>query len=128
MCIYAFISLVLTTDLSELSIATITHNTIVVEWNLASVSGCGDVSLTVRIRPSHGSGGMIVNNMATFSDLENGTTYTITVTATNRVGSVEQTIRVTTLGDRSSTGMIILHYGFSYLLPNLTKRNECYLP
>ena len=68
--------------------------------------GCGDVSLTVRIHPRHGSGGMIVNNMATFSDLENGTTYTITVTATNRVGNMEQTIRITTLGDRP-TGMYI---------------------
>ena len=87
-----------------------THNTIVVKWNLTSVSGCGDVSSTVTICPNHGSGGMIVNNMATFSGLENGTTYTITVTAANRAGSVESMIRVSTLGERPSTGMIILHY------------------
>ena len=109
LCIYAFMSLVLTTDLSELSNTTTTHNTIVVKWNLTSVSGCGDVSLYEEIRPRHGSGGVIVNNTATFSSLKKGTTYTITVTATNRAGSVESMITVTMLGERSSTGMIILH-------------------
>ena len=108
LCIYAFMSLVLTTDLLELSNTITTHNTVVVKWDLSSVPGCGDVSLTEEIRPRHGTGG-IVNNTATFSGLQNGTTYTITVTATNRAGSMERMITVTTLGERSSTGMIILH-------------------
>ena len=95
----------LISDFSELANTTTTHNAIVVEWEVTYLPICGDVSLSVMISPNHRvTGGLIVNdNMTTYSNLENGTAYTITVTATNRAGSMRSTIEVTTLGRSPSS-------------------------
>ena len=76
------------------------------EWEVTSNLICGDTSINVVTSPSHQNIDVVVdenNDMVTISNLENGTMYTITVTATNRAGSVTRMINVTTLGRSSSS-------------------------
>ena len=92
-----------------LSSTNVTHNIIVIEWEVTNNLICGDTSINVVTSPSHQNIDVDVdenNDMVTISNLENGTMYTITVTATNRAGSVTRMITATTLGG-STTSMWI---------------------
>ena len=112
---------------SNLRIAVVTNTTVTIQWNPAnSPSGCGpvlyyNVTITSSIDTKNRNPIVVRGPTAEFSDLINGTDYSISVVAVNRVGTGSSSmITVTTLtGNEGKIIMFNVHklYYHIYICP-----------